>query len=778
VLVRQVFLLCAVLLAIIAPGALAQSTSDAQVSSFEFRLESLRGRLKAVEAVLQEGGAADAALNDQKNAVESIQLDSLAEASKLRAPTSEVMQQLERLGPPPEAGTAEPSALAAQRRILETRAARLAAAQKQVELLDGEAATALNRIYTIQREQFFGRIFKSDKSVLNPRLWYDTGVGLWSFAAATIRIFEEAFQNARNNSNPLGLLLLPACAAILFMVWKAAQRALGFSPVGKVENETHQLAPVQRLWRALVGLLGLTVIVFAGMILIDATVELANITTPRAKAYLDAFLKVLSNGILYAAVTYFLCAPRAPEARLIAVDDKSARLLPLLVGGAAALSSLGSQLPALFDALRLPLTGMAGQTAVISVAMVGIIGLITAVIQNQAQLGQAEGTSYYLAWFVRFLPIVWALLGSAGFALVLGYIALAYFITGSILDTALFVIILALIHSLADAFSDTLQNPLSRVGQLLRHYTGLTEVGLARIALAFRTSVDSVLVFLSIPVLFLIWTVTWIDMRSIFGWIFNGITIGNITLSPWGILVAILVLGAGIAITRVVTRWLQRRVLSETSLDKGVQDSVRTSASYLGYIIAASFALSAAGLNFSNIAIIAGALGVGIGFGLQSIVNNFVSGLILLAERPVRVGDWVITNAGEGIVKKINVRSTEIETFDSLTVIVPNSNLITESVRNWTHRDTIGRFNVVVTVEEKAKPETVVEIMKSAATQHPKVLRYPEPQVHLSKFINGGMEYSMKCSVADVFESARISSDVRFVIANNLARAKISTKVA
>ena len=131
----------------------------------------------------------------------------------------------------------------------------------------------------------------------------------------------------------------------------------------------------------------------------------------------------------------------------------------------------------------------------------------------------------------------------------------------------------------------------------------------------------------------------------------------------------------GIAITRYVTAWLQRRVLTATRLDKGVQDSIRTGAGYFGYILAAGFALSAAGVNFSNLAIIAGALGVGIGFGLQSIVNNFVSGLILLAERPVRVGDWVVTTAGEGIVRTINVRATEIETFDNCTIFIPNSNL-------------------------------------------------------------------------------------------------------
>ena len=135
---------------------------------------------------------------------------------------------------------------------------------------------------------------------------------------------------------------------------------------------------------------------------------------------------------------------------------------------------------------------------------------------------------------------------------------------------------------------------------------------------------------------------------------------------------------SGIAVTKLFVGWLNRRILLETRIDKGVQDLVRKGATYAGYIIAAGLPLRRLAWEFSNLALVAGALGVGIGFGLQSIVNNFVSGLYPLAERPIRVGDWVSIPAGEGLVKKINVRATEIETFDGCSIIVPNSNLITE----------------------------------------------------------------------------------------------------
>jgi potassium-dependent mechanosensitive channel len=254
-------------------------------------------------------------------------------------------------------------------------------------------------------------------------------------------------------------------------------------------------------------------------------------------------------------------------------------------------------------------------------------------------------------------------------------------------------------------------------------------------------------------------------VSSFLGSIGQGFRIGNITLSPKAIAIGIGILTIGVTATKYFSQWLESRVLAETHLDKGVRDSLRAAAGYTGYSLAAAFALTAAGLDFSSLALVAGALGVGIGFGLQSIVNNFVSGLILLAERPVRVGDWVVTNAGEGIVKKINVRSTEIETFDNCTIIVPNSNLISEAVRNWTHRDSVGRFYVGVTYSHKANAKDVADGLLAIVQNHPKVMRHPPPQVQLSKISTLGYEFDIRGHLRDVFDAAQVTSDIRLAIA-------------
>ena len=147
----------------------------------------------------------------------------------------------------------------------------------------------------------------------------------------------------------------------------------------------------------------------------------------------------------------------------------------------------------------------------------------------------------------------------------------------------------------------------------------------------------------------------------------------------------------------------------------------------------ARIAFSYLGLSLDRPTIVAGALSVGIGFGLQSIVNNFVSGLILLWERPIRVGDLVVVGDGEGYVRRINVRATEIETFDRSTVIVPNSNLISGVVRNRVRNDRIGRVLVSVPVPRASDPDQVAEIMRTAALAHREVMSEPAPRVLLQE---------------------------------------------
>ena len=186
-----------------------------------------------------------------------------------------------------------------------------------------------------------------------------------------------------------------------------------------------------------------------------------------------------------------------------------------------------------------------------------------------------------------------------------------------------------------------------------------------------------------------------------------GFAVGGVTLSLSSMLAAAIVFGVALFATRLVQSWLSDRLLPETRFDPGVSNSISTIFGYVGGAVAVLLAASQIGLDMQRLAIVAGALSVGIGFGLQSIANNFVSGLILLWERSIRVGDLVVVGADQGFVRRINARATEIETFDRATLIVPNSNFVTNVVKNWVHTDRIGRIIVAINVAYESDVEAV-----------------------------------------------------------------------
>jgi small-conductance mechanosensitive channel len=260
------------------------------------------------------------------------------------------------------------------------------------------------------------------------------------------------------------------------------------------------------------------------------------------------------------------------------------------------------------------------------------------------------------------------------------------------------------------------------------------------------------------------WGIESDDMLTNFRAAFFGFKVGDVTISLSSIVFALLAFGLGLFVTRTLQRWLEGSFLPRTQLDTGLRNSIRTSVGYLGFVLAAALALGYLGLSFEKLAIVAGALSVGIGFGLQSIVSNFVSGLILLWERAIRVGDWVVLGEEQGYVKRINVRSTEIETFDRATMIVPNSNLVTGVVKNWVRSDKVGRIRIPISVNLEAEPEHVRDVLIEVAKGQDLVVKIPAPNVMFVAMTENSLKFELVCFVSDVEKSARVKSDLHFAI--------------
>jgi small-conductance mechanosensitive channel len=287
-----------------------------------------------------------------------------------------------------------------------------------------------------------------------------------------------------------------------------------------------------------------------------------------------------------------------------------------------------------------------------------------------------------------------------------------------------------------------------RVGPLGRALS-LRREGSERLALLLQFGADAVLGLATAHILLLIVGVPQTIISVAVGEFLDGVTVGEVTFSPGDIIIGLAIFIGGIVITRYVSRLIDTRVLPRTRFDSGVRNSLTVAANYVGILIAGIIGIAAMGLDLSNLAIIAGALSVGIGFGLREVVNNFVSGLLLLVERPIKVGDWIVVGEFEGTVRRISVRSTEIETFDRADVIIPNSLLITGSVMNWTHRSKTMRLTIAVSVTHNADPQKVYDILTKLPERYEEVLRYPAPHVSFTGYDENSLDFLLLFFVRD-----------------------------
>jgi potassium-dependent mechanosensitive channel len=732
------------------------------VGQAERALESFKAELGSIAIELQNPALTESQLTENKTKLEDFRAQALDQSSRLTVPISEIRQQLESLGTVAAEGKSEPPGVAAERATLQASLDRIQSVKSRLDVVAVEAEQLAGRVSALQRNQFFQRIFESGRSILNPLLWFDTGLGLGVLLTRLAGLFSNWWSEVNGIANPLGLGLIPVFVALCVMGYGALRRWVrlwtrSYAAVKRAPDD------IGRIWRIVRGQITTVAALFILLVPIFLALQLSGYITPRFGLVLNAAVDLVAGTTIYFMLARRLAAPDLAAWRIIDIDDTAAARLPILVGLTAFVSVANEKLVELADALFLPVNYTIGQSAMAALAMFVLLTLVVVTLRNQSGFSDGlAGRRIYFKWAAAFTPLVWLLIATGVGALLFGYLALANYIAQQLFQTGMLVTALFLLHHLSDAAVAASFDPQSGFGKFFRRVTGMGERAIERLGLAFRTVVDLLLMLAGLPLLFLLWTVTWVDFRSLVNTAVFGVKLGEITISPWSMAIVLLILVSGIVITNLIIRWLDRRILTETRIDKGVQDSIRKGASYAGYVAAAGMALSAAGLEFSNIAIIAGALGVGIGFGLQSIVNNFISGLILLAERPIRVGDWVVLDAGQGLVKRINVRATEIETFDSCSIIVPNLMLITGVVKNWTHGDTIGQFMVAVTVDLHSDADLVRRLLLDAAREHPKVMTFPEPGVTLARIASTGLDFELRGSVANVFDAGHVASDLRF----------------
>jgi len=288
----------------------------------------------------------------------------------------------------------------------------------------------------------------------------------------------------------------------------------------------------------------------------------------------------------------------------------------------------------------------------------------------------------------------------------------------------------------------------------------------ARMSIDFWTNMilDPVFVIIGFFLILTIWGASTDLLLQSLKKLLTGFKVGGINISLISIALGIISFFLSLAIFKVLRTKFYNQVLDKMNIDDGIRHSLSSGLGFVSVVLAVVIAIIMMGGNLTNIAIIASALSVGIGFGLQDIINNFVSGIIILFERPFKVGDWVLVNGEEGKIKQINIRSTEIETFKKASIIIPNATLISNSVTNLTHENNWARHAIKVGVAYGSNVELVKEILLECAKSHKLVLKNPAPYVLFQDFGSSSLEFELRCYTNDIWNGWIIPSDLRFAI--------------
>lgn len=266
-----------------------------------------------------------------------------------------------------------------------------------------------------------------------------------------------------------------------------------------------------------------------------------------------------------------------------------------------------------------------------------------------------------------------------------------------------------------------------------------------------------------------IWGLSDQSLLKIQSYVTDGFDAGPIHIVPSKLIIAILVFAVFLSLVGWIKRGLSKSWLNRSRMDRGSKESLITLTGYLGLVVALLVGLTVAGVELSNLALIAGALSVGIGFGLQNVVNNFVSGIVLLFERPVKTGDWIVVGGTEGYVKQIKLRSTLIQTFDRADVIVPNAEIIASQVTNLMLNDSIGRVKVPIRAAYGTDPRQVEKILIDIACAHSMVItsspNIDSPWVLFKDFGDSALLFELRAFITDIDCKMMVMSDINYSIA-------------
>jgi small-conductance mechanosensitive channel len=718
------------------------------------QLEAAKLELDRIEGALKLDIRSAQAVYDLGKSVNPVRDALRAKIAELEPRLAQADARLKQLGPAPgKDAPPENVQLAEERTRLNQEFGTLDAVVKQARLLLARSDQLAEQITERRRDLYARHLFEPSPSVASPSVWLAAGRAFGGEMASLGELLRSWWDLLRDRDARLralwaALTLIALCAAMA-VLWRRWRR--GTAAGGVTTRFGKALASLGVLMRTALTAPLLTLAVVQ-------VLELFALLPERVTDIGYGLAIAVAIAAFGRAVAVAVLAPAAPERRLVAIDDALARSLTRHFVWAARALAAAAVLLVLHRMLEAPPVLPVATNMLFALA---IGALLLHLLWSSSRRNADEHAMARLLWL---RAIGWLVLAAIIAALVLGYSKFAAFLSVRLISTVAIAgtlyLLLVLTHAL---FVERLGGSTTR-GRALAANFGVGPRRLGLIATLVSGGICLVLILIALVLVIGPWEVTAGDLFDTLRNLAFGFRVGDFTVSFGAVFAAAAMLIAALVVTRLLQKWFERQLLPRTDIELSLQQSIAAIVGYIGVIVAIVLALSQLGIDLQKVALIAGALSVGIGFGLQSIVQNFVSGLILLAERPIRIGDWVVVKGEEGYVRRIRVRATEIETFERATVIVPNAEFISGPVKNWTHADTVGRIIVKVGVNYDSVPEKVQQALLDCAAAHPNVLKFPEPRALLLGFGENALEFELRAYVGQVTDGLVVRSDLHIAI--------------
>ncbi|WP_415832017.1 DUF3772 domain-containing protein, partial [Kerstersia similis] len=715
--------------------------SSAPEFPWSTQLTDARTRIDTIKARLQETPD-----DEQLQALrlEALQAYRLASDAGLEiAPTLTNLQERQReLGSAPE-GTSEAAVLAGERKRLDSEANSLEAQSRLASLIALDATQALESIATHRRDLFNARLGQRSYTILSAAFWSDLA------STTPLDTMRSRGLLAETGSTLASLTVWQWLGAAVWLVFMIAAGGL---LQRRFWHYSATQVPPGRLRRAVHGWTRVLLAAAVPMLLLEGfNLGLGWVSQPSGPT--QEFIRGMIGTVGFCGyiigLGQGLLMPRHPSWRLLSMQDSTAlalRHLPFCAALFIGLSWLAENLAALAS-VRLSIIIL-----IHSLAGLALILVLGGVLKKLSLLQRAQPDSASLSdapWLTRLivrrrglvLAVAWIALIFSLASLLVGYVALATFILKQIIWSS---VVLGTAFLLSITATDLAHLP---VLQRNRPLSGdEPEVGgdspLRPWMVLFGGLVQMSIALCALLLLFAPYGQGPLDIYEHLERMRGSLSIGDIQLRPAAIIQGLMLLMLGIAAVKAMQHWLSHHLLPATRMEPGMQASSSTLAGYLGYVVVVATALSASGVGLERVTWIASALSVGIGFGLQAIVQNFVSGLILLTERPVKVGDWVSLSGVEGDIRRINVRATEIQMSDRSRLVVPNSEFITKIVRNVTPINALGRVQIKLPLPLDTDTGKARAILLEALAHEPAILKTPSPEVYLDDIAASGMVFN------------------------------------